>query len=257
MCCDMHMPPAQNNHLRASFLTISPQKAAPDHRSHHVHRLHRCIAEIYASALPYVKGTPPPQTCRPHASLHEVSVCKPCMMYGFVSLQHSATCASLDHPPSVNRSVRGSGCSDEPHFPPYPSHGDSKNSCCRIISFEFSATYAECSDPKFPHEFKGRINRQQLFKILHDVSMATVEQTNDTSQVNAWRAWTESKSSWRSSVYRDWEFKTGALLLLTLLLTYLVTSLISSIAIRRKKNGKEPPQMPYWVPFLGNLIPFL
>lgn len=87
--------------------------------------------------------------------------------------------------------------------------------------------------------------------------MATVEQTNDTSQVNPWWVWTESKSSWRSSIYRDWELKTGALLLLTLLLTYLVTSLISSIAIRRKKNGKETPQMPYWVPFLGNLIPFL
>ena len=49
----------------------------------------------------------------------------------------------------------------------------------------------------------------------------------------------------------------GTVLVLTFLITYLMTSLKSGIAIRRKKRGAKPPIMPYWIPFLGNMVPLL
>ena len=39
-------------------------------------------------------------------------------------------------------------------------------------------------------------------------------------------------------------------------ITFLVTSIKSSITIRSSKIS-EPPILPYWIPFVGNLIPFL
>jgi ABC-type anion transport system duplicated permease subunit len=49
----------------------------------------------------------------------------------------------------------------------------------------------------------------------------------------------------------------GLSVVLTFLLTYTITFLKSSMGLRSKKNGREPPMAPYWIPFLGNLLPFL
>lgn len=49
----------------------------------------------------------------------------------------------------------------------------------------------------------------------------------------------------------------GRFIVLTFLFTYTVTLLKSSIAIRSKRNGREPPMVPYWIPFMGNLLPFI
>lgn len=40
-------------------------------------------------------------------------------------------------------------------------------------------------------------------------------------------------------------------------LTFVTTSVKSSLAFRDKGNEKHPIPIPYWIPFLGNLIPFL
>lgn len=47
-----------------------------------------------------------------------------------------------------------------------------------------------------------------------------------------------------------------ALLFMLLLLTYLLTSLRSNFALRTKISRK-PPIAPYFIPFLGNLLPFI
>src|ERR1700712_2584763 len=39
--------------------------------------------------------------------------------------------------------------------------------------------------------------------------------------------------------------------------TYIVTSIQSTIQIRNKTEGAEPPQAPYYIPYLGNSISFL
>jgi hypothetical protein len=49
----------------------------------------------------------------------------------------------------------------------------------------------------------------------------------------------------------------GLSIVLTFLLTYTITLLKSSMGLRSKKHGREPPMVPYWIPFLGNLLPFV
>lgn len=42
-----------------------------------------------------------------------------------------------------------------------------------------------------------------------------------------------------------------------LFITYVVTSLQSVLAMNSaKQHGKRPPTVPYWIPFLGNVISF-
>lgn len=64
-------------------------------------------------------------------------------------------------------------------------------------------------------------------------------------------------SFYRSTSQWDWKIKIGAGLLLLTLATYLTTSLESWIVIQSKKKEKRPPTVPYWIPFVRNLIPFL
>lgn len=49
----------------------------------------------------------------------------------------------------------------------------------------------------------------------------------------------------------------GLSIVLTFLLTYIITLLKSSMGLRSKKHGREPPLAPYWIPFFGNLLPFI
>lgn len=49
----------------------------------------------------------------------------------------------------------------------------------------------------------------------------------------------------------------GLAIVLIFLLTYTITLLKSSAALRSSKFGREPPMVPYWIPFLGNLLPFI
>ncbi len=49
----------------------------------------------------------------------------------------------------------------------------------------------------------------------------------------------------------------GLFIVLAFLLTYTITFMRSIVALRSKKHGREPPMAPYWIPFLGNLLPFI
>ena len=55
----------------------------------------------------------------------------------------------------------------------------------------------------------------------------------------------------------DWRVRTATSLCLAFVLTYLATSVKSSMAIRSTRTQKKPPIVPYWLPFFGNLFPFL
>ena len=44
---------------------------------------------------------------------------------------------------------------------------------------------------------------------------------------------------------------------LPLLSTYLLTYLSYRTTLRSNKQEKKPPVAPYWIPFVGHLIPFL
>ncbi|MCJ1466439.1 hypothetical protein MMC07_005058 [Pseudocyphellaria aurata] len=56
----------------------------------------------------------------------------------------------------------------------------------------------------------------------------------------------------------DWKLVLALAVISTLAGTYLVTSLRSVVALRNhKQHGKRPPILPYWIPFVGSLIPYL
>lgn len=47
-----------------------------------------------------------------------------------------------------------------------------------------------------------------------------------------------------------------AVLLLPFLLTYAITTIKSALLLRSRAAQVRAPAMPYWIPFLGNAIPF-
>ncbi|KAL2045340.1 hypothetical protein N7G274_002423 [Stereocaulon virgatum] len=55
----------------------------------------------------------------------------------------------------------------------------------------------------------------------------------------------------------DWRKVIGLCIALTFVSTYTITLLKSTIGLRSKKHGREPPIAPYWIPFLGNLLPLI
>ena len=58
----------------------------------------------------------------------------------------------------------------------------------------------------------------------------------------------------------DCDWKLMAVLSITSLLvvTYVITWWQSTIAMRSyEKHGRRPPILPYWLPYLGHLVPFL
>jgi hypothetical protein len=54
-----------------------------------------------------------------------------------------------------------------------------------------------------------------------------------------------------------WKVSIGASLLIIPTVTYLITSIWLLLDLQSTKDGREPPLKPYWVPFLGDLFPFL
>lgn len=46
-------------------------------------------------------------------------------------------------------------------------------------------------------------------------------------------------------------------ILLLFPMTYLTTSFTSTMTVHKKGSAKEPPTVPFWIPVLGNIIPFL
>jgi hypothetical protein len=60
------------------------------------------------------------------------------------------------------------------------------------------------------------------------------------------------------ATHQDWKLMIVLAVASTLLMTYLITSVQSAIAWRsHKEHGKRPPILPYWIPFVGNLISYL
>jgi hypothetical protein len=56
----------------------------------------------------------------------------------------------------------------------------------------------------------------------------------------------------------DWKLMAVVTLASILLSTYLTTTIQSTMAMwSSRKQGKKPPIVPYWIPFLGSVIPYL
>ena len=95
-----------------------------------------------------------------------------------------------------------------------------------------------------------------LFKLQgsHDYDVCC---NNVSMGLEQWQ--TLKKGNYRSELdlQYDWGLVIGLAIVLTFLLTYTYTHLKSSMGLKSKKDGREPPIVPYWIPFLGNLIPFI
>lgn len=58
-------------------------------------------------------------------------------------------------------------------------------------------------------------------------------------------------------INHDWKLLAAAAITSMLFTTYAVTSLQSVLAMNSaKQHGKRPPTVPYWIPFVGNVISF-
>ena len=54
----------------------------------------------------------------------------------------------------------------------------------------------------------------------------------------------------------NWTTTIALTLLLIFLSTYVSTAVSSALTVRSTKDGKEPPVVPYFLPFIGNTIAF-
>ena len=54
----------------------------------------------------------------------------------------------------------------------------------------------------------------------------------------------------------SWMSITAVTFLSMFLSTYAVTTLNSALALQSRKDGREPPGVPYFIPFIGNSISF-
>ncbi|MCJ1468680.1 hypothetical protein MMC07_007309 [Pseudocyphellaria aurata] len=60
------------------------------------------------------------------------------------------------------------------------------------------------------------------------------------------------------AILGDWKLVLALAVISTLAGTYLITSLRSVVALTsHKQHGKRPPVLPYWIPFVGSVIPFV
>ena len=100
-------------------------------------------------------------------------------------------------------------------------------------------------------------NWQHVPYVLYDELRYALGPENVTTTVRQRQASSTDPPVLQLASHGHWGVMLGALLLLTSLLTYITTFLRSSIAIKRQKVGREPPIMPYWIPFIGNLIPYV
>lgn len=58
-------------------------------------------------------------------------------------------------------------------------------------------------------------------------------------------------------INHDWRLLAAAAVTSMIFITYVVTSLQSFLAMNSaKQHGKRPPTVPYWIPFVGNVISF-
>lgn len=63
--------------------------------------------------------------------------------------------------------------------------------------------------------------------------------------------------AWLQATSLDWIHIVAIAIAVIHSVTYLTTSMLSALAVRSsKQNGKRPPILPYWIPFIGNLIDY-
>lgn len=98
---------------------------------------------------------------------------------------------------------------------------------------------------------------QHVPYMLYDELRYALGPENVTTKVRQWHASTTNPHFLRLNSQGHWGMMLLASLLLAFILTYVTTFLRSSIAIRGQKVGRQPPIMPYWIPFLGNLLPYV
>ena len=100
-------------------------------------------------------------------------------------------------------------------------------------------------------------NWQHVPYVLYDELRYALGPENVTSTVCQRQASFTNPPVLQLASRGHWGVMLAASLLLTFLLTYITTFLRSSISIKRRKVGGQPPIIPYWIPFIGNLIPYI
>ncbi|MCJ1391521.1 hypothetical protein MMC18_004385 [Xylographa bjoerkii] len=100
-------------------------------------------------------------------------------------------------------------------------------------------------------------NLQHILHSIQNVLRYTLEPGNVTFKIGQWQIpKMDGHRSYTDFPY-DWSIVIATSFFLAFLFTYLITSLKSSIALGTKRFSRKPPIMPYWIPFFGNIIPFL
>ena len=54
----------------------------------------------------------------------------------------------------------------------------------------------------------------------------------------------------------DWTALVALAIASSLIVTYIVTSMAAILAMKSTRNGKRPPILPYWLPFLGSIVAY-
>ena len=103
----------------------------------------------------------------------------------------------------------------------------------------------------------AKTNMQRVLNRIQDAVRHTLQSESIAANVDRSQIPSMGAHLSQSNFHYDWRLIIGISLLLTFPITYLMTSLKSSIAIREKRLWREPPIMPYWIPYLGNLLPLL
>ena len=97
------------------------------------------------------------------------------------------------------------------------------------------------------------INMQpQLYRIQNALRHLVISAKSDQRQI-----WSTKGLVLKLTSYQKWQSLVLMLLLLAFVTTYFATSLKSYMALHNRRAQKIPPIMPYWLPFFGNLLPFL
>ena len=98
---------------------------------------------------------------------------------------------------------------------------------------------------------------QNVPYMVYDELRYALGPENVTTKVRQWQTSTTNPPVLKLASQGRWRMVLGVSVLLTFLLTYVTTLLRSSIAISRQQVRRQPPIMPYWIPFIGNLISYV
>ena len=89
---------------------------------------------------------------------------------------------------------------------------------------------------------------------FYDQRATFIAATDNTSITQTHGSFSQSVTL---SIVWDWRLATLVMLSLPFISTYLITLMEAEIALRSKKDARQPPTFPFWVPFLGHGVPLI